>query len=234
MHKHSTSALFLIVILLASLACQLPSLPFSLPVQLPALPQKSETPASPGALLFEDHFSDRSTGWAREAAPEGRMDYDSGGYRILVSAEQANFWSTPRKDLADVRLEVDEGKLGGPDENRVGLICRYSGNNFYFFIITHDGYYGIGMFSGDQETGGRMDLIGQTEMIASPQINTGTNVNHLRADCSGSTLTLYVNGEQVAQVQDTRLTHGDIGLLAGSFSEPGVDIIFDNFVALQP
>jgi hypothetical protein len=110
------------------------------------------------------------------------MDYDSGGYRILVSAEQANFWSTPRKDLADVRLEVDEGKLGGPDENRVGLICRYSGNNFYFFIITHDGYYGIGMFSGDQETGGRMDLIGQTEMIASPQINTGTNVNHLRAD----------------------------------------------------
>jgi hypothetical protein len=76
------------------------------------------------------------------------MDYDSGGFRIAVNGEQANFWSTPGKDLADVRIEVDEGKLGGPDENRVGLICRSSGSAFYFFVVTHDGFYGIGLFSG--------------------------------------------------------------------------------------
>jgi hypothetical protein len=50
----------------------------------------------------------------------------------------------------------------------------------------------------------------------------------------GSTLTFYVNGEQLAQVQDSRLAHGDIGLIAGTFSEPGADVIFDNFVAIQP
>jgi hypothetical protein len=47
-------------------------------------------------------------------------------------------------------------------------------------------------------------------------------------------VSLYVNGEQLAQVQDARLTHGDVGLLAGSFDDPGVDVIFDNFVAIQP
>jgi hypothetical protein len=162
------------------------------------------------------------------------MDYDSGSFRIAVNGEQANFWSTPGKDLADVRIEVDEGKLGGPDENRVGLICRSSGSAFYFFVVTHDGFYGIGLFSGDGTTNGKMELIGEAEMQFSPLINRGTNVNHLRADCSGETLSLYVNGEQLAQVQDARLTHGDVGLIAGSFDQPGVDIIFDNFVAIQP
>ncbi len=236
MHNHHPShrlhALILFV-LVVSLACQLPRLP-ALPLRIPAL-TGTGTPNSSGSLLFEDDFSDRSTGWERQVIPEGRMDYDSGGYRMLINGEQANFWSTPQKDWADVRLEVDEGKLGGPDANRVGLICRYSGSNFYFFMITHDGFYGIGLFSGDEaSSGGRMELIGQTELQTTPKINKGTAVNHLRADCVGSTLTFYVNGEQIAQVQDTRLTSGDVGLLGGSFDEPGVDVIFDNFVVLQP
>jgi hypothetical protein len=215
-----------LVFLLASLACQLPA--------LTAAPQPTATQPSPGSLLFEDDFSDRSVGWDSRGLVEGLMDYDAGGYRMVVNAAQSNFWSTPHKDLADVRIEVDEGKLGGPDENRVGLICRYSGSNFYFFIVTHDGFYGVGYFSGDQATGGQMELIGQSEMQFSPAINRGTNINHLRADCAGDALTLFVNGEQVTQVHDPRLARGDIGLLAGSFSQPGVDVIFDNFVVVQP
>lgn len=230
---------FLILLLATSLACQLPAtLPFQLPVQLPeGLPgaqQPTGTPPASGSLLFEDNFSDRATGWDSQAASEGVMDYDSSGYRILVNGEQANFWATPGKDFADVRIEADEGKLGGPDENRAGLICRDTGTQFYFFIISHDGFYGIGIFSADGTASGRMELIGQNEMQFSPLINRGLNVNHLRADCSGDTLSLYVNGEQLAQVQDARLTHGDIGLLAGTFSQPGADLIFDNFVAIQP
>ncbi|NJN80226.1 MAG: hypothetical protein HC797_07025, partial [Anaerolineales bacterium] len=44
----------------------------------------------------------------------------------------------------------------------------------------------------------------------------------------------YVNGFQVAQAQDSTLTSGDVGILAGTFDTPGVDIVFDNFVVLQP
>jgi len=160
---------------------------------------------------------------------EGTMDYDGGGYRMLVNALNTNFWSTPHKDFTDVRMEVDAGKLGGPDENRIGLICRFSGGDYYFFLISSDGFYGIGIFKGGQAI-----LLGQSEMQASSYIKTGLAVNHLRADCTGNTLTFYVNGFQIASAQDSTLKSGDVGLLVGTFTQPGVDVILDNFVVLKP
>lgn len=182
-----------------------------------------------GSVLFQDDFAQQTTGWDRMLVNEGVMDYDSGGYRILVNALQTNFWSTPSKNFVDVRIEVDTGKLAGPDENRIGLLCRFNGKDYYFFIITSDGFYGLGIFKDGQAT-----LLGQNEMLSSANINKGLAINHLRADCAGQTLTFYVNGFQIAQVQDATLTTGDVGIIAGTFATPGVDIIFDNFVVLQP
>ena len=182
-----------------------------------------------GTVLFQDDFANLGSGWSRFSAAEGVMDYDSGSFRILVNALDTNFWSTPQKNFTDVRLEVDAGKLGGPDENRIGLICRSSGADYYFFIITSDGYYGVGLFSGGQAV-----LLGQNEMLTSENINKGLAVNHLRADCTGNQLTFYVNGFQIAAVQDATLKSGDVGMLVGTFAKPGVDVILDNFVALKP
>jgi hypothetical protein len=192
-------------------------------------PAPQDLNAPSGSVLFQDDFAQPVTGWDRFMAAEGTIDYDAGGYRLLVNSPETNFWSTPHKNFADTRLEVDAGKLGGPDENRIGLICRFTGTDYYFFMITSDGYYGIGIFSGDKAV-----LLGQSEMQANSNIKTGLAVNHLRADCVGNTLTLYVNGFQVASVQDATLKTGDVGLLAGTFAQPGVDIVFDNFVALKP
>jgi hypothetical protein len=119
------------------------------------------------------------------------MDYDGGGYRILVRQPKFNFWSIPKKNFTDVRAEVDVIKLNGPDENRMGLICRYQAGNYYFFVISNDGYYVIGKF-----IGGMTLLLGQSEMQASEAVQKGT-LNHLRADCIGSTLTFYINFTQV-------------------------------------
>lgn len=160
---------------------------------------------------------------------EGIMDYDAGGYRILVNAVQTNFWATPGRDFADVRIEADTGKLAGPDENRIGLICRFNGNDYYFFMITSDGFYGAGIYFGGQAI-----LLGQSELQMSEQIHAGLAVNHLRADCVGTAFTFYVNGFQLAQFENDALASGDVGMLAGTFDTPGVDIIFDNFVVLQP
>lgn len=182
-----------------------------------------------GSVLYQDDFSRNSSGWDRMQADEGIMDYDAGGYRILVNALQTNFWTTPRQDFTDVRIEVDTGKLAGPDENRIGLVCRFNGSDYYFFIISSDGFYGMGKF-----TGGKAVLLGQSEMQSSENINKGLAVNHLRADCVGSTLIFYINGFQVTQAQDAALAAGDVGILAGTFATPGVDIVFDNFVVLQP
>ena len=187
------------------------------------------TTAPTGTLLFKDDFSSPASGWDHTKYAEGIMDYDGGGYRIMVNALQANFWSTPHKDFTDVRIEVDAGKLAGPDENRIGLICRSNGKSYYFFIISSDGFYGLGIFAN-----GKASLLGQSEMQSSDNIMIGTAVNHLRADCNRDDLTFYVNGSQVADIHDPNLQHGDVGLVAGTFASPGVDIVFDNFVVMRP
>lgn len=156
------------------------------------------------------------------------MDYDQGGYRMLILQPQMNFWSTPQMDLRDARIEVDVTKLNGPEENRAGIMCRYQNGNYYFFIISNDGFYSIGKF-----IGGKTTLLGQSEMQASDLIQADT-VNHLRADCIGDSLTFYINYNLIAGAKDTDLASGNVGLLAGSFTQPGVDVLFDHFVAMQP
>jgi len=182
-----------------------------------------------GDVLFYDGFTDLTSGWDRFTSAEGTMDYDSSGYRFLVNALQTNFWSTPGRSFKDVRLDVDVAKLSGPDENRIGLLCRFVEGDYYFLMVSSDGYYTIGKF-----VAGTAIQLGQSEMQYSSAIHTGLAVNHLRADCVGSSLTFYVNGELVAQAQDTDLSEGDVGLLVGTFGEPGVDIIFDNYLVSQP
>jgi len=213
---------FSIYLLMVSTGCS-----YLAPLTAVDLPADQNAPS--GSILFEDDFSYSLTGWSRLQIDGGTMDYDGGGYRFLVNALNTNFWSTPSQNFSDVRLEVDTGKLAGPDENRIGLICRFSGADYYFFMITSDGYYGVGIF-----TGGSARLLGQSELQPSANIRTGMAINHLRADCIGEALTFYVNGFETAAAHDSTLRSGDIGLLAGTFGQPGVDVIFDNFVVMKP
>ena len=193
-----------------------------------SLPNPPVSTANSGDILYQEQFENNRTGWARFSNENGIMDYDSGGYRILVQQPQLNIWSTSEKDFGDVRVEADVIKLNGPDENRMGLICRYRGGDYYFFIISNDGYYVIGKF-----IGGLTLLLGQSEMQASEAIQAGT-MNHLRADCIADKLTFYINFSEVASATDADFSTGDVGVLAGAFSEPGVDVLFDNFVVIQP
>jgi hypothetical protein len=193
-----------------------------------SIPIPAISTADPGEILYQEQFEDNRTGWARFSNDNGIMDYDGGGYRILVRQPKLNIWSTSEKDFKDVRVEADVIKLNGPDENRMGLICRYQAGNYYFFIISNDGYYAIGKF-----IGGLTLLLGKTEMQTSEAIQTGT-MNHLRADCIGDKLTFYINFTEVASATDADFSSGDVGVLAGAFSDPGVDVLFDNFVVIQP
>ena len=98
---------------------------------------------------------------------------------------------------------------------------------FYSFDVASDGYYKIALFFGDDY----YELVPWSE---TSEIKPGYSENHLRADCVGSLLTLYANDKLLAQVEDHELSAGNIGLTAGTFDTPGVDIRFDNFRAIEP
>ena len=192
--------------------------------------------ASPDTLtqtkvLFEDDFSSETGGWQDIYRDEtGISDYDAGGFRIQVQEPNFDYWANPGLDFADVRIEVEAARIGGPEDNAFGLICRYvDAENFYFFLIASDGYYAIGKY-----TGGEFHLIGSDLMVPTNAVLGEEAVNRLGAECMGETLRLFVNGEQLAEVTDTDHANGDVGLIAGTFDEPGTDILFDHFGVLGP
>ena len=181
-------------------------------------------------VLFQDDFSEPSSGWDQVRSDDGITDYENGIYRILVLGEDMDIWANPNLNFTDVRIEVDTQKAGGPDNNDFGVICRYKDvENYYFMIISSDGYYGIG-----KKINGEYDIIGTESLPPSEEINQGKATNHIRADCVGSTLSLYVNGKLIATQEDSDFTSGDVGLIAGTYDTIGTDIHFDNFKVLKP
>ncbi len=187
------------------------------------------TGAGPSSgILFQDNFTNKNSGWDSVRTNEGVTDYENGGYRILVTLQNTDVWANPGiPNLPkDVQVEVDATKQAGPDDNDYGIICRYQNDrNFYFFVISSDGYLGIGKVKD-----GNRKLVNRTEMPPSEVIKRGNETNHLRADCIGDTLSLYVNGQLVDSQQETEYGAGDVGLIAGSFQEGSVDILFKNFI----
>jgi hypothetical protein len=188
-------------------------------------------PASgPGNVMFTDDFSNPESGWSRRSDDTVISDYSQGAYRIWVNNTQFDAWGKASLDVEDAVIEVDATAVGGSLTNDYGVICRYQdADNFYFFEIVSDGYTIIGMYSDGEWIG-----LSSDEYQPSDAVNQGLTMNHLRAECVGSRLRLYVNDELVAEATDTSFASGDVGLIAGTFDEPGTDILFDNFTVLRP
>ncbi len=184
-----------------------------------------------GAILFSDDFSSNTSGWDESETVDYKTSYNNGAYQIIVNKTLSDAWGNPGNfNFTDVRVEVEATKNSGSDNNDFGIICRYTDNtHFYFAAISSDGYYGI-LKMHDNE----YSVIGRENLIPSELINLGAASNHIRFDCVGSTLTLFINGTQVDQQIDTDYPSGNVGLIAGTYDEAGTDILFDNFYVYQP
>ena len=183
----------------------------------------------PGDKLFWDDFSDSSGNWTQVSGPNGSSGIHDGAYQLQVLTAQYEILATPGHTFRDVQVEADANRLAGPLQNLFGLVCRSSNpENFYFFAVSSDGYFGLGKVKN-----ARVALLGQEMMAYSPAILQG-KPNHLRFDCIGQTLKGYANGQVIASGQDADFPSGEVGLVAGALDKPGVNVAFDNFVVYKP
>lgn len=186
--------------------------------------------ANSGEVLFWDNFSNPDSGWDTWNTSGSWAAYQGGGLRIVVLEPNFDFWSRPGKRYTDIRLDVKATKFGGPDDNRFGILCRYqNANNYYAFIISSDGYAGI-----VKVKNGAADVISSGGMQYREEIQKGVAVNRIGADCIDGSLVLRVNDYQVLEAEDIDFTSGEIGLIAGSYKNPGVDIYFQDFLTTKP
>lgn len=188
------------------------------------------SPAAMGEILFEDDFSHVPSGWGIYNAVEGVVSYEQGGLRLLVREAGKNIWSVAGQRLADVRIEVSIKQVAGPEDNLMGVVCRYRNrDNFYMIFVSRDGYYGIGKVVDSTYT-----LLGAEQLQYDSTLHSSDLPLRLVAECSGHGLSLTVGDDLLMTVEDDSFDRGDVGVIAGAYREGGVDILFDDFLVRQP
>jgi len=182
-------------------------------------------------VLLVDNFTDPMSGWKVWVGEDGSsIDYSNGALRIYVNRAQYDYWSVAGKNYEDVHLESDIVKGDGPDDNDYGLICRYRDqDNFYAFVISSDGYAGI-----IKVKDGAYQVLSGESLQYVEAVRRGNDRNRLQAICAGTVLKFSVNGILLFEVTDADFTSGDVGVIAGAYDTPGVEILFDNFAVLKP
>jgi hypothetical protein len=199
-------------------------------------PGGAATPG-PAGVLFQDDFSQTTSGWDTHTGADVITNYEDGRYLIAVEEPGVSVWARPGLELTDVVLEADSQYGAGPVNNEYGLLCRYTRggdgtNSFYFFFVSSDGYYALGKVVRDVRTVLNPDdgsFQPADAVVQGPEAS-----NHLTATCDGTHFSLAVNGTVVGEFDDDELPRGDVGVIAGTFDEGGVRIYFDNVVVRQP
>ncbi len=183
-----------------------------------------------GSILFKEDFSDDQNGWRTWNEKGSIVTYQAEGLRFYINQSNFDYISTPGYTFKNSKATVNTIKVGGPNDNAFGLICRYhDAQNYYAFLISSDGYAGI-----LRVLEGEYTLLNADTLEYSAVINQGEALNTLTAECNGQTLALAVNDQVLFQVKDEYFEVGDVGLMVSSYEEPGVDLLFDNLTVLQP
>ncbi|MCD6476209.1 MAG: hypothetical protein J7K85_08140 [Anaerolineaceae bacterium] len=185
-----------------------------------------------GSILYSETFETNSGNWTELLEEDGSMiGYQAGGLRFVVNATQRDKISILKPSQNDAIISVDAQKLNGPDDNLMGIVCRWQNvGNYYAFLISSDAYYGIARV----QDGNYQMLTNEFMELNEDSIHQGNASNHIRVGCVQNALWLEVNDTVISGIYDDTFSTGKIGLLAGSTVESGVDILFDNFSLTQP
>ncbi len=198
-------------------------------VTLPT-PTASATRLAPASLPYRETWSNPGTGWEIGTYDSGTLRYGDGYYSVTSSKKGQLMWGRASKEFTDVAIEVDATQISASDDNNngYGVMCRVQGNDDgYLLRISGDGQAAITRVSGDNF----VDLAAWAE---TPAVAQGNASNHLRAVCSGTHLSLSVNGQLVAQTDDSTYASGDLALTATTFTDTPTEIHYQNLVVTAP
>lgn len=206
----------------------------SSPTPAPTMtPEPTETPPPTATqtpipnVIFEEDF-EAGTGWFEQEEDNFAFEFVDGAYRIRNEFYDAAVWSIREMGIDDVYLQVDASLSDGAESGFYGLICRHvDEDNFYALLVSPSGRYGIGI----HEDGEFIYLIEGTNPEV---IQSGSAVNRVGGECVGDSLTLFANGQQLAQVTDSTFDEGEIGLVVKTTLDEEMEAIFDQFIVARP
>lgn len=180
------------------------------------------------SYILSDDFSFEQWGTGTDA--DSAVEYSDGALQMIVYSKNWFVWSTPDDaEYSDVHMEVTVVNNGTDTTTAFGLICNMSsGGDFHYVAMTPAGQYAIARASAGETD---FFLTNNDQWGDSDLIPVDDASYRVGMDCGRGTLTLYVNGLQIASVSDSAYTSGQVALFTWSGEEAATtDVSFDDFL----
>jgi hypothetical protein len=179
-------------------------------------------------IVFEDDFSLRQ-GWVTDQTDQFSFSFGNGGYLMKNKLVEDMVWSVRATPFSGVRVEATGQRISGPRDGYYGVTCRHEDGSYYYaLVVGSDGSYGIA-----KQFSGFLEFI-ELDVDTKGRVYTGNGINHIRADCIGSTLTLYANDHKLIEVQDPTFTAGSVGMVVGTREKTNYEVLFTYFALYLP
>ena len=220
MNKNKRIVLAIAVLALAALACNA------------VMGGGSSTSTPSPTVILSDDFS--SSKWGIGTDSDSSIEYANSALQMIVYTKNWFVWSTPNdQSYQNTHMEVTVNNNGTDSTTAFGIICdkQPSTSNFYYVAMTPAGEYAIA-----KAVDGQSDvfLTNNNSWASSSSINQNATSYRVGADCSNGTLTLYVDGQQIASVSDSSYTSGGVALFTWSGEEATTtNVSFDDFLMTQ-
>jgi len=193
----------------------------------------SNTGGTTGKVLFQDDFSDDTSGWGTASDANKSVQYANNTLEVKVfKALDMVYSNQSDTNYQDVHIEVTAAPNASDKDSYFGILCdqQVTGEAFYYAAVSPGGQYVIAKAAVAKDD---VYLTGGGDWKTSKLIPVNASSYKIGMDCAGDgTLSLYVNGKQVDTVSDTTYTKGHIGLFAATYKkENSTDVNFSNYVA---
>ncbi len=175
-----------------------------------------------GVLAFSDPLRSNGGGhgWSEAAT---NCAFEGGAYHAIApDVRYSDYCMASATDFSnfafEVQMQVIKGDAGGID-------FRYSTSvttdKYYSFDVDQSGSYGLFLTNGSSTS--------TLKLGSSAAINRGLNqINLIAVVAQGSTITLYVNHQQIDRVTDSAYSHGQIGLDVDPFNKHPTEVVYSN------
>jgi hypothetical protein len=185
--------------------------------------------AAEGQTVFYEDFANNNRGWSETADTDTSTYLSDGRLFLQVNPVQFSLWipnpETP--DLENIVINVDVNIEQATHDGDIGVLCRYrDADNHYALEVSEDGYYTIW-----KRVNGEVITI--VEWAPSDLIPTDGSPFVVNASCNGAQLSVGINGNLLATGTDTDFSSGNVGMIAGTWVNPGLTVSFDNFEVIE-
>ena len=196
-------------------------------------------PTQSQAQFYTDDFKGSMGAWSplnTGDESQVKMEVEEAGlaFHLSPSGDQSltSYLMNIDYTYTDVQVDVVTTNAGN-NSNGVGIVCQANENGWYEFTVSNTGLYAIYAldFNGVVQEG-------YTELASGnfASIKTGLSTNTYTAVCSGSEISLFVNGELAETIRDTSFNYGEgnIGILVSSPFALPVDVTINSVTVSEP